>query len=55
MAQLPSASAEPPAFQGPLQPHTGREPDLIDNPVGPGEYVSIRIIFFFFNNIAMIN
>ena len=32
-------------FAGNLQPHTGREPDISDNPVGPGEYVSFVAYF----------
>ena len=45
MAELPSAKADPLPFAGNLQPHTGREPDISDNPVGPGEYVSFVAYF----------
>ena len=50
MAELPSAKADPLPFAGTLQPHTGREPDISDNPVGPGEYVSFVAHFSHKNN-----
>ena len=46
MADLPSASDDPPRFHGDLQPHTGREPETSDSKVGPGEYVSKMLYIF---------